>query len=74
MSLQHQALHAGRLLHIGCVQCCPEHAGCSAVEYAGVHTVAFPLRGVFVKHHDDGTEVIAHAGQAISSTQASPIV
>ena len=65
MSLHHQDLHQGRLLHIGCVCCRPESAGCSDLEQTWSNTVAFPLRGVFVKHHAHGAEVVAHIGQAV---------
>lgn len=65
MSLHYQALHEGHLLQIGCVCCRPANAACSELEHARASTVAFPLRGVFVKHHAHGPEVVAHLGQAI---------
>jgi len=65
MSLHHQDIHQGRLLHIGCVCCRPENAGCSDLEQTSSNTVAFPLHGVFIKHHAHGAEVVAHIGQAL---------
>ncbi|HUA80534.1 MAG TPA: AraC family transcriptional regulator [Dyella sp.] len=65
MSLHHHTLHESRLLHAACAHCTPEGTGCSDVEHAWTNTVAFPLHGLFVKHHDHGAEVIAHAGQAV---------
>ncbi|WP_158628851.1 helix-turn-helix transcriptional regulator [Dyella choica] len=65
MSLQHQVLHEGKLLHVGCVCCRPESPACGELEHTGSNTVAFPLRGVFVKHHDHGADVVAHAGQVL---------
>lgn len=65
MSLHHKDFHQGRLLHIGCVCCRPESAVCSDLEQAGSNTVAFPLHGVFIKHHAHGEDVVAHIGQAL---------
>ena len=65
MSLHHHALHEGSLLRIGCVCCRPQSAACSELEQTCSNTVAFPLRGVFVKHHEHGEEVVAHVGQAL---------
>ncbi|PWK85946.1 helix-turn-helix transcriptional regulator [Fulvimonas soli] len=65
MSLRHHPLHEGSLLRIACVCCTPDHAGCGALEHAGRDSLALPLRGVFVKHHEGGAEVVAHAGQAL---------
>lgn len=65
MSLRHQMLHEGRLLHVGCVCCRPESAACSELEHTWSNTVAFPLRGVFMKHHEHGPDVVAHIGQAL---------
>jgi len=65
MSLHYHSLHEGRLLQVGCVCCRPDHASCGELEHARANTVAFPLRGVFVKHHARGPEVVAHIGHAI---------
>ena len=65
MSLRHETLHEGRLLHVGCVCCRPESAACSDLEHTWSNTVAFPLRGVFIKHHEHGADVVAHIGQAL---------
>src|ERR1700741_1149360 len=65
MSLHHQTLHEGRLLHVGCVCWRPERAACSDLEQTWSDTWAFPLRGVFMKHHEHGADVVAHIGQAL---------
>ena len=65
MSLHHRTLHEGRLLQIGCVCCRPETGACGELEHARANIVAFPLRGVFVKHHEHGPDVVAHVGQAL---------
>jgi AraC-like DNA-binding protein len=65
MSLTRHPLHSGTLLSIGCVCCRPQDTACGAVEQANADTLAFPLSGVFVKHHEGGPEVVARAGQAL---------
>jgi AraC family transcriptional regulator len=65
MSLTHHPLHQGTLLHIGCACCRPQDKACGELEQAAGDTLAFPLRGVFVKHHEGGPEVVASAGQAL---------
>lgn len=65
MGLSSQLLHSDDLVSARCVRCRPHNHVCGATEAAGANTLAFPLRGVFVKHLDDGREVVAHAGQAV---------
>lgn len=65
MSLTHHPLHDSPLLQVACVCCRPQDNRCGEEEQAPVSTLAFPLRGVFVKHHADGSEVVAHHGQAL---------
>lgn len=65
MSLHYHVLHESHLVQIGCVCCRPDNTACSELEHARANTVAFPLRGVFVKHHASGPQVVAHIGQAI---------
>jgi AraC-like DNA-binding protein len=65
MSLSIQLLHSDELISARCVHCRPHNHVCGATEAAGANTLAFPLRGVFIKHLDDGREVVAHAGQAV---------
>lgn len=65
MALSSQLLHADDLISARCVRCRPHNHICGATEAAGANTLAFPLNGVFVKHLDDGREVVAHAGQAV---------
>lgn len=65
MALSSQLLHSDELVSARCVRCRPHNHLCGATEAAGANTLAFPLNGVFVKHLDDGREVVAHAGQAV---------
>ena len=65
MALSSQLLHSDDLVSAHCVRCRPHNHVCGATEAAGANTLAFPLNGVFVKHLDDGREVVAHAGQAV---------
>lgn len=65
MSLTHHSLYRGELLSISHVRCRPHDHACSATKRAAVNTLAFPLRGLFVKHHEGEPEVIASAGQAL---------
>jgi AraC-like DNA-binding protein len=58
-------LHDSGLLQVHCVCCRPQDARCGALEHAQHDTLALPLRGVFVKHHESGAEVVAGAGQAL---------
>jgi AraC-like DNA-binding protein len=65
MSLTSHRLHQSSLLRVSCVCCQPQDTGCGAPEQAGAHTLALPLKGVFVKHHEGGPAVVASAGQAL---------
>lgn len=65
MALSSRLLHSDDLVSARCVRCRPHDHACGAAEAAGANTLAFPLSGVFVKHLDDGREVVAHAGQVV---------
>lgn len=65
MSLSSRLWHTDELIRARHVQCRPHNHVCRFAEAAAANTVAFPLRGVFVKHLDDGREVVAHPGQAV---------
>lgn len=65
MALSSQLLHSDELVSARCVRCRPHNHVCGPTEAAGANTLAFPLNGVFVKHLDDGREVVAHVGQAV---------
>jgi AraC-type DNA-binding domain-containing proteins len=65
MSLSSRLLHADELIRARHVQCRPRNHVCGVAEAAAANAVVFPLRGVFVKHLDDGREVVAHPGQAV---------
>jgi AraC family transcriptional regulator len=65
MSLAFHSLHDSSLLRVQCVCCTPDHRGCGEVEHAPATMLVLPLRGVFVKHHEHGAQVIGDAGQAL---------
>jgi AraC-like DNA-binding protein len=65
MALTTHTLHQGALLKIHCVCCRPHDTACGAAEHTGVDQLALPLRGVFLKHHAGGPEVVAATGQAL---------
>ncbi len=65
MSLTHVTTHRSETLSIGHVQCRPHDHVCGAEECATVNSLAFPLRGVFLKHHSSRERVVADACHAI---------
>lgn len=65
MPLTTHDLHRSPLLRISCVCCTPQGKDCGALEHTSCNSLAFPLKGVFVKHHQGGPEVVAAAGQAL---------
>ncbi|MFI4970352.1 MAG: helix-turn-helix transcriptional regulator [Lysobacterales bacterium] len=65
MSLARHPLHESALLRVCRVCCRPHETACGGVEHSKVNALAFPLNGVFVKHHEGGPEVVAHAGQTL---------
>ncbi|MDR3416624.1 MAG: hypothetical protein P4L83_10595, partial [Nevskia sp.] len=65
MSLTSHPLHDGSLVRMRCVCCRPQDPRCGAVEQAQAHTLALPLKGVFVKHYAGGPDVVAGPGQAL---------
>lgn len=65
MSLSRHALHRGETVRIEVVHCHPHDHACGPDEYSPVSTLAFPLRGVFLKHHSRRERVVADACHAI---------
>jgi AraC-like DNA-binding protein len=65
VSLARETVHSSLALRIDIVRCRPEDGACSAIEYAPRHTLAFPLRGVFVLHHGRHDHTVADACQAL---------
>ena len=65
MSLARETVHSSPALRIDIVRCRPEDGACSGIEYAPRHTLAFPLRGVFVLHHGRRDHTVADACQAL---------
>ncbi|MDN5874315.1 MAG: AraC family transcriptional regulator [Sinobacteraceae bacterium] len=65
MGLQSRLLHASEVVNVYHVQCHPHDHDCGATEATSADIVAFPLRGVFIKHPHNGRGVVAHAGKAV---------
>jgi AraC family transcriptional regulator len=65
MSLTFQTLHSSTQLQIQRIACRPETRACSAEEYAPANILVFPLRGIFMKHHARGGEVLVACGSAL---------
>ncbi|MGH8117595.1 MAG: helix-turn-helix transcriptional regulator [Rhodanobacteraceae bacterium] len=65
MGLSSRLLYADEIVTVRHVCCCPHDHVCGGPEATPAHVIAFPLQGVFVKHLDDGREVVAHPGQAV---------
>jgi AraC family transcriptional regulator len=72
MSLIFQTLHSSTQLQIQRIACRPETRACSAEEYAPANILVFPLRGVFMKHHARGGEVLAASGSALFFNAGEP--
>ena len=51
--------HESAVARIRIVHCRPEDRCCGPIEHATTSTLVLPLRGVFVKHHDHRTHVVA---------------
>jgi len=63
--LSRETVHSSPALRIDIVRCRPEDRACGAIEYAPRHTLAFPLRGMFVLHHGRHERTVADACQAL---------
>jgi AraC-like DNA-binding protein len=72
MSLTFQTLHTSTQLQIQRIACRPETRACSAEEYAPANILVFPLRGVFMKHHACGGEVLVASGSALFFNAGEP--
>jgi AraC family transcriptional regulator len=51
--------HYSAIACIRIVDCRPDHDCCGPEEHATAPTLVLPLRGIFVKHHDTHTRVVA---------------
>ena len=59
MALLRCTAHRSKILAIHLVHCRPRDHGCGPEECAPVDSVAFPLRGVFLKHHSRRERLVA---------------
>lgn len=65
MSLARLTIHRSETLAIELVHCCPHDPACGPEEYSDVNRLAFPLRGMFVKHHSSRERVVGDACHAV---------
>jgi AraC-like DNA-binding protein len=65
MTLAVRTLHRSPTLGVHVVQCRPHDHACGTDESATVHSIAFPVRGTFVKHHSRRRRVVADGCHAI---------
>jgi AraC family transcriptional regulator len=72
MSLSRHTAHRSETLGVHFVHCRPHDHACGPDEYSPVNSVAFPLRGTFVKHHSRRERVVADACHAIFFKAGEP--
>jgi AraC family transcriptional regulator len=72
VALTTETVHSGAALRIRRVRCCPHDHTCGPVEYAAAHTLALPLRGVFVKHLGPRERVVGDACHALFFREGEP--
>jgi AraC-like DNA-binding protein len=72
MALHRRTLHRSETLAVHLVHCRPQDPGCGPEECSPVNTVAFPLRGVFLKHHSRRQRVVADACHALFFRAGEP--
>jgi len=65
MSLTRHTAHRSETLSINVVHCRPDDHGCGPDESSPVNALAFPLRGMFLKHYSRRERVVADACQVI---------
>jgi AraC family transcriptional regulator len=65
MALTRHTTHRSETVGIELVHCRPHDHACGAEECSPVNSVAFPLRGMFLKHHSSRERVVADACHAI---------
>jgi AraC-like DNA-binding protein len=70
--LHQQTLHRSETLGVHIVCCQPHDGACGPDEHSSVNSVAFPLRGLFVKHHSRRERVVADACHAIFFRAGEP--
>ena len=65
MSLTRQTTHRSETVSIGLVHCSPHDHVCGAEECSPVNGIAFPMRGMFLKHHSSRERVVADPCHAV---------
>ena len=60
-----QTVHRSATVQVHFVRCQAPHGACGPEEHAPADLLAFPLRGVFVKHHAARSRVVADACHAL---------
>jgi AraC family transcriptional regulator len=65
MALTRHITHRSATVGIDLVHCRPHDHVCGAEECSPVNSLAFPLRGMFLKHHSSRERVVADACHAI---------
>lgn len=72
MALQRHTAHRSEAIAVHLVHCRPDDAACGPEEHSPVNTVAFPLRGVFLKHHSGRVRVVADGCHALFFRAGEP--
>jgi AraC-like DNA-binding protein len=72
MALLRRTAHRSKILAVHLVHCRPSHNGCGPEECASIDSVAFPLRGVFLKHHSRRERVVADRCHALYFRAGEP--
>lgn len=72
MALLRRTAHRSKILAIHLVHCRPQDHGCGPEECASVDSVAFPLRGVFLKHHSRRERLVADRCHALYFRAGEP--
>jgi len=65
MSLTRYTAHRSETVCIHVVHCRPHSHACGPDEYSPVNALAFPLQGMFLKHHSSRERVVADSCHAI---------
>lgn len=72
MSLHRRTVHRSEMLAVHLVHCRPDDPACGPEECAPVNSVAFPIRGVFLKHHSRRQRVVADGCHALFFRAGEP--
>jgi AraC-like DNA-binding protein len=72
MALHRRTVHRSEILAVHLVHCRPDDPACGPEECSPVNSVAFPLRGVFLKHHSRRERVVADGCHALFFRAGEP--